>query len=98
MRNIELFNEILACVASATEIDQADILSSDKHAEVVDARYLLVYAAHRKGFYRREIARYSKITRQAVGRMLTCFDIRRSKGGNFFEINLKTICKRLEIN
>lgn len=94
----EIFNQILDIVEKETEIKRADILSSNKNAEVVDARYMLVFSLHKKGFYYREIARMSNITRQAVSRMILRFDIRYFQGGKIFETTLKRICNSLEIN
>lgn len=98
MRKSELFVHILDCVSLETEISKEDILSSNKCAEIVDARYMLVYLLSRNGFYYREIARLSGISRQAVSRMVSYFRIRRCKGGNIFEDTLKRVCKTLEIN
>lgn len=94
----EIFNQVLSVIESETEIRRTEILSANKRAEVVDARYMLVYALHKKGFYFREIAHVSHITRQAVSRMISRFDIRRFQGGKIFETTLKRVCKSLEIN
>lgn len=93
----DIFNQILDVVANETEIERTEILSASKKAEVVDARYMLVYALHQKGFYYSEIARMSNITRQAVSRMILRFDIRYFQGGKIFETTLKRICNTLEI-
>lgn len=98
MRKSELFAHILDCVVFETEIEKEQILSSNKNAEVVDARYILVYLLNRNGFYHREIARLSGISRQAVSRMISLFDTRRFRGGKIFEITLNRICKNLETN
>ncbi|MCM1301892.1 MAG: hypothetical protein NC226_09240 [Bacteroides cellulosilyticus] len=98
MRKSELFAHILDCVVVETEIEKEQILSSNKNAEVVDARYILVYLLDRNGFYHREIARLSGISRQAVSRMISLFDTRLFRGGKIFEITLNRICKKLENN
>ncbi len=41
MRKSELFARILQSVVTETEIGAEQILSSNKNAEVVDARYIL---------------------------------------------------------
>lgn len=94
----EIFNQILNVVEKETEIERADILSANKNAEVVDARYMLVYLLYKKGLYYREIARMTGISRQAVGRMISLFDRRRFRGGKIFEITLNKVCNMLEIN
>lgn len=93
----DIFNQILDVVANETEIERTEILSACKKAEIVDARYMLVYALYRKGFYYSEIARMSNITRQAVSRMILRFDIRFFQGGKIFETTLNRICNILEI-
>ncbi|MCM1216489.1 MAG: hypothetical protein NC209_03755 [Alistipes sp.] len=98
MRKSELFAHILDYVVVETEIEKEQILSSNKNAEVVDARYILVYILDRNGFYHREIARLSGISRQAVSRMISLFETRRFRGGKIFEITLNRICKKLENN
>lgn len=49
----ELYRQILGTVSQETEISEERILSKAKNAEIVDARYLLVYFLWRQGFHRR---------------------------------------------
>lgn len=98
MKKSDVYARVLAAVSQETEIDPDEIIGGGKRAEVVDARYIFVYILVRNGFYYREIARYTRITRQAVGRMVQLFDIRRARGGKIFEIALNAVRKRLENN
>lgn len=47
----ELYRQILGTVSQETEISEERILSKAKNAEIVDARYLLVYFLWRQGFH-----------------------------------------------
>lgn len=51
MCKADIFNEIIQIVSRETEIAPKVILSGSKEAEVVDARYLLVYFLFKEGFY-----------------------------------------------
>lgn len=97
MRKSEIFEHVIKVIERETEIPREVILSSKKDAEIVDARYLLVYSLHCKGFYFKEIATLLRITRQAVNQIVTKIDIHCSKGGKMFETNLNAICNILEI-
>lgn len=48
----ELYRQILGTVSQETEISEERILSKAKNAEIVDARYLLVYFLWRQGISR----------------------------------------------
>ena len=50
MCKADIFNEIIQIVSRETEIAPKVILSGSKEAEVVDARYLLVYFLFKEGF------------------------------------------------
>lgn len=56
MCKADIFNEIIQVVSRETEIAPKVILSGSKEAEVVDARYLLVYFLFKEGFYPSQIA------------------------------------------
>lgn len=94
----ELFEYLLDVVSQETEINRERILSKEKSAEVVDARYILVYLLGRCGIYNSEIAHLTGLTRQAVGQMRTHFELRYRQGGKIFEFNFKRICKVIETN
>jgi hypothetical protein len=51
----ELYRQILGTVSQETEISEERILSKAKNAEIVDARYLLVYFLWRQGFHAPEL-------------------------------------------
>ena len=55
MCKADIFNEIIQIVSRETEIAPKVILSGSKEAEVVDARYLLVYFLFKEGFYPSQI-------------------------------------------
>lgn len=97
MRKSEIFEHVIRVIELETEISREMILSSRKDAEIVDARYLLVYSLHCKGFYFKEIAAILRMTRQAVNQIVAKIDIHCSKGGKMFETNLNAICNILEI-
>lgn len=97
MRKSEVFEHVLRVIEQETEINRDLILSSRKNAEIVDARYILVYSLYCKGVYFKEIAQLLRLTRQAVNQIITKMDIHCSKGGKMFETNLNRICNMLEI-
>lgn len=47
----EIFARTLEVVSGTTDVSPELILSKDRHEEVVDARYLLVYLLHKQGMY-----------------------------------------------
>lgn len=51
MRKSEIFAEILSAVSQETEVTEAQILSSCKHTEAVDARAILAKLLSEQGFY-----------------------------------------------
>lgn len=62
--------------AGKREIAPKVILSGSKEAEVVDARYLLVYFLFKEGFYPSQIASLVGKTKRAVNYMLSNFSSR----------------------
>ena len=61
-----IFQEVLQLVAEETELSKEAILSKSRQAEVIDARHLVVWFCFTRGVYRRSIAEFLGITRQAV--------------------------------
>lgn len=57
----ELYRQILGTVSQETEISEERILSKAKNAEIVDARYLLVYFLWRQGFHAPVISSLMKL-------------------------------------
>lgn len=78
MLRAAIFAEILFLVSKETEVPESVIASPDRSAEAVDARYLLVYFLHKKGFYPSMIAPFIKHQKRSVSRMLADFEHRLS--------------------
>lgn len=92
----EIFAEILNIVSDETEIPVDQILSSDKDAETVDARYLLVYFLSQIGFYPSKIAQRINKTKRAVNYMLSNFSDR-IVSGKMMRMQMDNIKKRVRI-
>ncbi len=74
----EIFEEILSAVSRETEITPERIASNDTTEEAVDARYILVYMLHKKGFYASTIAPLIQHRKRSVNRILSDFENRLS--------------------
>lgn len=72
----EIFAKILHEVSEAMEVPEFDIISGCRNAEVVDARYILVYFLHKKGFYASTIAPFLNCRKRSVNHMISEFDSR----------------------
>ena len=96
MCKTKIFAKILNVVSTETEIPASVILSSCKNADVVDARYIMVYILSRYGFYPSSIASFMHLTKRAVNTILTRFHVR-EKNGKILRINLENIRKLLGI-
>lgn len=83
----ELYRQILGTVSQETEISEERILSKAKNAEIVDARYLLVYFLWRQGFHAPVI--------RPIEKMISQFDLRRKQSGKMFEMLLVRIASKL---
>lgn len=81
----EIFAEILRIVSTETEISTSDILSNNKEAEVVDARYLLVHLLYEHGFYPSQIASHVRKTKRSINYILSNFSDR-LQGGKMLRI------------
>lgn len=77
----ELYRQILGTVSQETEIPEERILSKAKNAEIVDARYLLVYFLWRHGFHAPVISSLMNFSRRPIEKMISQFDIRRKQSG-----------------
>ncbi|EDN88236.1 hypothetical protein PARMER_00349, partial [Parabacteroides merdae ATCC 43184] len=87
----ELYRQILGTVSQETEISEERILSKAKNAEIVDARYLLVYFLWRQGFHAPVIS--SLMTSHDAHReMISQFDLRRKQSGKMFEMLPRPYC------
>ena len=89
MCKTELFNEVLEIVSRETEIPANKIISHDRSAEVVDARYILAYILYRRGIYISTIAEMMGYSRRAIEKIISQFDDRRNRLGGFFELIYK---------
>lgn len=97
MRKSEIFAHLLHIVEEETEVEADKILSHNKTAEVVDARYMLVYFLSYMGMYPQSIARSTGISQQGVRQILYNFDRRRKQNGNIFEITYQRILNKIEM-
>lgn len=91
----ELYRQILGTVSQETEISEERILSKAKNAEIVDARYLLVYFLWRQGFHAPVISSLMNFSRRPIEKMISQFDIRRKQSGKMFEMLLVRIASKL---
>lgn len=94
MSQKELFAELLSIVSKETEISEDKILSTDKTAEVVDARYILAYLLHGSGIYPSKIADYIGKSKRCVNIVISNFNAR-LEGGKIMRINYENIKKLL---
>lgn len=90
----EIFAETINLVSQETEIPAERILSPDKDAETVDARYLLVSLLADRGMYPSQIAVHIHKTKRAVNYMISNFR-ERMEGGKMLRIG-KTLGNRWE--
>lgn len=98
MKKNILFSEVIAVVATETEVPAEVIVSTNRTREAVDARYMLVAALLRKGLYRSDVAKFLGVSRQAVGAIANGFENRRQASGKWFEMIWQNVCKSLAIN
>jgi hypothetical protein len=89
----ELYRQILGTVSQETEISEERILSKAKNAEIVDARYLLVYFLWRQGFHAPVISSLMNFSRRPIEKMISQFDLRRKQSGKMFEMLLVRIAR-----
>lgn len=91
----EIFAETINLVSQETEIPAERILSPDKDAETVDARYLLVSLLADRGMYPSQIAVHIHKTKRAVNYMISNFR-ERMEGGKMLRIYWENIRNRWE--
>lgn len=72
----DVFQHILAIVSAETEVPPSAILSGDRRAETVDARYILTELCFRHGLYPCAIAAKTGLTARAVNHILATFEER----------------------
>lgn len=98
MRKTEIFAKLLNYVAVETEIAEERIISHERAAEVVDARYILVYLLLRNGFRASEIARMMGLSYRAVTQISALFNTRYNNSGIIFRTTLRRIENKIGIN
>lgn len=99
MSKADTFNDILEIVARETEIEAEMILSSScRQREVVDARYMLVNALQRHGFYNNSIAAMMNLSLRSVEIMTERFQDRQKRGGIMFKLAFSKILKQIRNN
>lgn len=76
----EIFARLLQLVEQETEISKEQILSANKEAEVVDARYILVDMLTKAGFYPSRIAVLIRQSKRSVNYILSNFPDRLKAG------------------
>ena len=98
MRKTEIFAKLLNQVSVETEIAEERIISHERVAEVVDARYILVYLLLRNGFRASEIARLMGLSYRAVMQISALFNTRYKHSGIIFRTILRRIENKIGIN
>lgn len=76
MYKMQIFQETLAAVEDAMEIDSAQILSGCKQEEVVDARALLIKLMRDRGLYPVQISSITGLNSRSVTQFLLGFSER----------------------
>lgn len=76
MIKLQIFAKVLGEVSEETGIPQDVIASDYRGAEAVDARYLLVYFLHRRGFYASMIAPLIGHRKRSVNHIVSDFENR----------------------
>lgn len=92
----DLCEQIIACVANVTDVSVADIKSSNRRPELVDARYLSIYVMHKKGVQPYRIAEYMTMTERNVYHVLERFEDRRKYGDPMIESYYNSVLKTIE--
>lgn len=98
MSKADTFNAILEIVARETEIEAETILSSCRRREVVDARYMLVNALQRHGFYNGTISDMMNLSIRSVEIMTERFQDRQKRSGIMFKLAFSKVLKQIRNN
>lgn len=96
MRKREIFDEMIGWVSAETELPAGVILSRNRSAEVVDARYILIENLSRYGFYAAEIGRLMGISSRNVAYVLASFASRKKRRGTMFRLVAERIKERTQ--
>ena len=73
---MQIFQDTLAAVVEAMEVEQNQILSGCKQEEVVDARSLLIKLMSDKGLYPVQISKITGLNSRSVNQFLLGFNER----------------------
>lgn len=76
MKKSEIINAVLSAVSEETDISRGEILSQDKHREVVDARHIAIYLLSKYGIYQSFIAETFKTSPRNIQYVISDFDTR----------------------
>lgn len=96
MQKKVLCERIVALVAEETDLPVEDIMSSRKRADIVDARYLAVYAMLQQGVTLYYVAEFMKMTQRNVYHIQEHFDDRKVYGNPSLERYYNTLLKLLK--
>jgi hypothetical protein len=96
MYKMQIYQETLAAVVDATEVEQDQILSGCKQAEVVDARSLLVRLMADKGLYPVQISNLTGLNVRSVTQFLLGFR-ERINSRKILRMNYETLKNQLGV-
>lgn len=96
MYKMQIFQETLAAVENAMEIDSAQILSGCKQEEVVDARALLIRLMRDRGLYPVQISSITGLNSRSVTQFLLSFS-ERIKTRKILRMNYESLKIKLGI-
>ena len=96
MYKMQIFQETLAVVVEAMEVEQEQILSGCKQEEVVDARALLIQLMSDKGLYPVQISKVTGLNGRSVSQFLLGFR-ERIKSRKILRMNYENLKNQLGI-
>lgn len=96
MQKKVLCERIVALVAQTTDLTVEEIMSSKKRADIVDARYLAVYAMLQQGVTLYYVAEFMNMTQRNVYHIQEHFDDRKIYGNPALERYYNTLLKSLK--
>lgn len=96
MQKKVLCERIVALVAQTTDLTVEEIMSSKKRADIVDARYLAVYAMLQQGVTLYFVAEFMNMTQRNVYHIKEHFDSRKIYGNPALERYYNTLLRALK--
>lgn len=97
MTNEQIYQHALNIVSDVMSIPADMICSQRRYAQLVDARYMIVYILYYNGLYTSEIARLLHVTEKHARHM--CNSLRdRIKANHYFCIRFEKVKTKLEPN